>query len=144
MLNITIICSGGGHNKDRYFSDASAEYEKRLGAYAKVKIIEVGEKDGDILAAIPKRAYIVALCINGKQLSSEELSQKLADTELNGYSEIVFIIGASDGFGKSVEDKADFRLSFSKMTFPHRLMRVILLEQLYRAMNIRHGGKYHK
>lgn len=144
MQKITVICSGIGHNKDKYFKEASAEYEKRLGAYAKLTIAEVGESDADILAAIPKRAYVVALCINGRQLSSEELADKLGEIELRGNSDVAFIIGASEGFGKSVEDRADFKLSFSKMTFPHRLMRVILLEQLYRAMNIKNGGKYHK
>lgn len=144
MLNLNIICSGTKNSKDRYFREASAEYEKRLSAYCRIKVSEVGESDEDIIAALPKRSYIVALCISGKQLSSEELASKIDSLEVSGISEITFIIGSSEGFGKKIEDLADFKLSFSKMTFPHRLMRVILLEQLYRAMNINHGGKYHK
>lgn len=144
MLTVNLICSGTGKVKDTYYRQAWAEYEKRLSAYCRLKNIEVGEKDEDILCAIPKRSFVIALCINGKQLSSEELAKKIDDLEVQGNSELTFIIGSSEGFGKAVEDAADFKLSFSKMTFPHRLMRVILLEQLYRAMNINAGGKYHK
>jgi len=144
MLNINLICSGTGKVKDSYYREAWAEYEKRLGAYCKLKCIEVGERDSDILAALPKRSYVIALAVNGKQLSSEELAKKIDSLEVQGNSEITFIIGSSEGYGKSVEEAADLLLSFSKMTFPHRLMRVILLEQLYRAMNINAGGKYHK
>ncbi len=144
MLTVNLICSGTGKVKDTYYRQAWAEYEKRLSAYCRLKNIEVGESDDDILSAIPKRSYVIALCINGKQLSSEELAKKINDIEVQGSSEITLIIGPSEGFGKRVEDAADFKLSFSKMTFPHRLMRVILLEQLYRAMNINAGGKYHK
>lgn len=144
MLNINVICSGTKNTKDSYFRQACAEYEKRLGAYCRIKVTEVGEKDSDIISALPKRSYIIALCISGKQLSSEELADKIEALEVSGVSDITFIIGSSEGFGKSVEEISDFRLSFSKMTFPHRLMRVILLEQLYRAMNINAGGKYHK
>ena len=144
MLTVNLICSGTGKVKDTYYREAWAEYEKRLSAYCKLKNIEVGESDDDIINAIPKRSYVIALCVNGKQLSSEELAKKIEDLEVQGKSEITLIIGPSEGFGKRVEDQADFKLSFSKMTFPHRLMRVILLEQLYRAMNINAGGKYHK
>ncbi len=144
MLNINVICSGTGKVKDSYYREAWQEYEKRLSAYAKFKAIEVGEADADILAAIPKRSYVIALCVKGKQLSSEELSAKIEELEISGHSELTFIIGSSEGFGPAVENAANFKLSFSKMTFPHRLMRVILTEQLYRAMNIKNGGKYHK
>ena len=144
MLTVNLICSGTGKVKDTYYRQAWAEYEKRLGAYCRLKSIEVGEEDDDILSAIPKRSYVIALCINGKQLSSPELAGKIEELEVQGHSEVTFIIGSSRGFGKRVEEAADFKLSFSKMTFPHRLMRVILLEQLYRAMNINAGGKYHK
>lgn len=144
MLTVNLICSGTGKVKDSYYRQAWAEYEKRLSAYCRLKNIEVGERDEDILAAIPKRSHVIALAIAGKQLSSEELAKKIDSLEVAGHSELTFIIGSSEGFGKKVEDAADFLLSFSKMTFPHRLMRVILLEQLYRAMNINAGGKYHK
>ncbi len=144
MLNVTLICSGTGKVKDSYYREAWAEYEKRLGAYCRLRTLEVGEGDDDILCAIPKRSYVIALAVGGKQMSSEELAAKIDTLEVQGHSDITFIIGSSEGFGKRVEDAADFLLSFSRMTFPHRLMRVILLEQLYRAMNINAGGKYHK
>ena len=145
MQNITIICACTGKNKETYYTEAAAEYLKRLSAYAKVRVVEVPENsDSAILSALSPRAYKVALCIAGRQLSSTELADKLDSVASGGYGEIAFVIGGSDGFGKAVEDACDFKLSFSKMTFPHRLMRVILLEQLYRALNINHGGKYHK
>lgn len=144
MLSIDIICAGAGKVKEEYLRAAVAEYEKRISPYAKVRFVEVGESDAEIIAALPPRAYIFALCIGGKQFSSEEFADKFDKIASGGYSKIAFVIGGSDGFGKAVEDKADFRLSFSKMTFPHRLMRVILLEQVYRAFSINHGSKYHK
>lgn len=144
MLNIHIICACTGKNKESYFTEAAAEYAKRIGAYARLKIVETGESDAEILAAVPHGAYRIALCINAPQLSSTELADKLDRVATEGHSTVAFIIGGSDGFGKSVEDCADMRLSFSRMTFPHRLMRVILLEQIYRALNINNGGKYHK
>ncbi len=145
MLNITIICACTGKNKESYYTEAAAEYLKRISAYARIRVVEVPENsDPAILNALPSRAYKVALCVKGGQLSSTELAAKLDSIASGGYGEIAFVIGGSDGFGKAVEDACDFKLSFSKMTFPHRLMRVILLEQLYRALNINHGGKYHK
>lgn len=145
MLNLTLICACTGKNKESYYTEAAAEYLKRISAYARARVVEVEENnDRAILSALPQRAYKVALCIAGKQLSSTELAEKLSSVASQGYSEIAFVIGGSDGFGKAVEDACDLKLSFSKMTFPHRLMRVILLEQLYRALNINHGGKYHK
>lgn len=144
MLNLTVICAGTGKNKESYFSEASAEYAKRIGGYAKLKIAETGESDGEILAAVPHGAYVIALCVDAEQLSSEELAEKLDRLGTSGRSSVCFIIGGSDGFGREVENAADLRLSFSKLTFPHRLMRVILLEQIYRALNINAGGKYHK
>lgn len=144
MVNIDIICAGAGRVREEYLRAAVAEYEKRISPYAKVRFVETGESDGEIIAAIPARAYVYALCIGGRQLSSEELAAQFNKIATEGYSRIAFIIGGSDGFGKAVEDRADFRLSFSKMTFPHRLMRVILLEQVYRAFSINHGSKYHK
>ena len=97
-----------------------------------------------IFDKLPKNAYIVSLCIEGKQQSSTEFSDFLEKTAAGGKSEIVFIIGGSMGICDELKTKSDFKLSFSKMTFPHQLMRVILLEQLYRAFNISGGGKYHK
>ena len=144
MLNIELICACTGKNKESYYTEAAAEYAKRIGAYAKLKITEVGESDREILAAIPPHSYKIALCVNGTQLSSEGLAEKLDRIATQGSSTVCFIIGGSDGFGRAVEDVADMRLSFSKMTFPHRLMRVILLEQIYRALNINAGGNYHK
>ena len=144
MLNIELICACTGKNKESYFSEAAAEYAKRIGGYARLKITEVAETDEAILAALPPRAYKIALCIEGTQLSSPELAEKLDRAAADGHSTVCFVIGGSDGFGKRVEEACDFRLSFSKMTFPHRLMRVILLEQIYRALNINGGGKYHK
>ena len=144
MLNVELICACTGKNKESYYTEAAAEYVKRIGAYAKVRVTEVAESDAAILAAVPAHAYKIALCIDGRQLSSPELAQTLDRLATQGHSTVCFIIGGSDGFGHSVEDACDMKLSFSKMTFPHRLMRVILLEQIYRALNINSGGKYHK
>lgn len=160
MLNITVISVGT--IKEKYLTDALKEYYKRLGAYAKVtdcqlkdehlpdnpapaEIQAAVEREGKrILAAIPKRAYVVALCIEGKQISSEDFAKRIDAIAVDGYSDLVFIIGGSDGLSDEVKRAADWKLSFSPMTFPHQLMRVILAEQLYRAMNILGGGKYHK
>lgn len=160
MINITLITVG--KIKEKYFTDAIAEYSKRLGRYCKLNIIELKDeptpdnpsenerqqvlkKEGArILEKIPKSCYVVPLCIEGKQKTSEELSDFIQKTATDGYNEIVFIIGGSMGICDEVKAKADFKLSFSKMTFPHQLMRVILLEQIYRAFNIADGGKYHK
>ena len=144
MLNIEIICACTGKNKESYYVQAAEEYIKRIGAYAKIRVTETGESDDRILAALPPHSYKIALCVDAEQLSSEELARKLDGLAARGHSNICFIIGGSDGFGGAVEEAADMRLSFSKMTFPHRLMRVILLEQIYRALNINNGGKYHK
>ena len=160
MLTITVLCVGT--IKEKYLADAIKEYVKRLSAYARVNITECREehlpdnpsaallraaveKEGErILDAIPRRAYVCALCIEGKPCSSEAFAQKIDTVSVDGYSDIVFIIGGSDGLSDVVKARADWRLSFSPMTFPHQLMRVILCEQLYRAMNILSGGKYHK
>lgn len=140
MLEIDIVCVG--NLKEDYLRAACAEYEKRMSAYAALKINEL--KDGaPILPALPKRAYKIALCVEGRQLSSEELSELIYDLPCRGYSKICFVIGPFDGLPEEVKRACDMRLSFSKMTFPHQLMRVILLEQIYRAGNIASGGKYH-
>lgn len=160
MLNITIMTVG--KIKEKYFREAIEEYKKRLSRYCKLNIIEVKdeptpdnpsdrekeavlEKEGArIVEKLPKNAYIVALCIEGKMQTSEELADFLQKTATEGYSDIVFIIGGSMGLWEEIKNRADLRISFSKMTFPHQLMRVILLEQIYRGFNISEGGKYHK
>ena len=160
MLNITIMTVG--KIKEKYFREAIEEYKKRLSRYCKLNIIEVKdeptpdnpsdrekaavlEKEGArIVEKLPKNACIVALCIEGKMQTSEELADFLQKTATEGYSDIVFIIGGSMGLWEEIKNRADLRISFSKMTFPHQLMRVILLEQIYRGFNISEGGKYHK
>ncbi len=141
MIEITVVCVG--NLKDKFFVDACAEYEKRLSAFCRLKIVEL--KDGaPIIPHLPPRARKVALCVEGKQMSSEELASYVEKLPNSGISELCFVIGAFDGLSEEVKAKCDLRLSFSKMTFPHRLMRVILLEQIYRAFTIINGGKYHK
>lgn len=159
MQKITVISVGA--DKEKYFTEAANEYIKRLSRYAKTELIilkdepipddpseremqAVLEKEGKkILAAIPEGCLKVALCIEGKQLSSPELSE-LLESAAQSYSGIVFIIGGSLGIDKKVKDICNVKLSFSKLTFPHRLMRVILFEALYRAKTISRGEKYHK
>lgn len=141
MLSVTILCVG--NLKEAYFRQAAAEYEKRLSAFCRLKTVEL-HTEPQILPLLPPRAYKIALCVEGKELSSEELAQRVESVAVDGFGELYFVIGGSDGLPESVKAACDFRLSFSKMTFPHRLMRVILLEQLYRAFSINHGGKYHK
>lgn len=160
MLRIHIVHVGT--IKEKYLTDAVAEYEKRLSAYCSIDNISVKEerlsdkpsaaeiatalkKEGDrILAALPPRAYNIALCVEGKQLSSEKFSEQLSSAANEGFSDVCLIIGGSDGLSDEVKSSCRMRLSISAMTFPHQLMRVILLEQLYRAFNIAAGGKYHK
>ena len=140
MLGITIICVD--KLREAYLREAAAEYEKRMSSYCRLKTIEV-TGDSEIVSVLPLRAYKIALCIEGRQLSSEEFAEKIEDIKIRGYSEIAVIIGGTNGMSEAVNSKCDLRLSFSRMTFPHPLMRVILLEQLYRALNIGAGGKYH-
>lgn len=160
MLNVTLICPG--KLKESYLREAVDEYVKRLGAYCKLNIITLTPERLDdspsellikaalekeaaaILSKIPQNAFVIALCVEGKMLSSEELSEKLSGVPLSGKSDVYFIIGSSYGLSPGIKERADLRLSFSKMTFPHQLMRVMLLEQLYRAFQISAGGKYHK
>ena len=159
MLQINILYVG--NIKDKFFQDAVSEYEKRLSGFCKLKNMELKEekpkdesdteialvikKEGDrLLEAIPPKSYKIALCVEGKELSSEELAERISDIPLSGYSEITFIIGGAFGMDERVKKAADFRLSISKMTFTHRMMRVILIEQIYRALNIASGGHYHK
>lgn len=160
MLNLTVACVGT--LKERYLRDAAAEYAKRLSPYCKLNIVEVNEarvpenpylaqinsalaEEGSrLLAKIPSGAYVITLCIEGDTLSSEELGQRLNKITVNGASHIVMVIGGSWGLSPEVKKRADFRLSLSRMTFPHQLTRVMLLEQTYRAFQINLGGKYHK
>lgn len=141
MLTVTILCSGT--LKESYLREACAEYQKRLSAYCISKIVEL--KDGAPYAPhLPKKAYKIALCVEGKEVSSEQLSEILSEVPVRGYSEVCFIIGAFDGLPEEIKRACDLRLSFSRLTFPHQLMRVILLEQIYRGFNIAAGGHYHK
>ena len=159
-MKITLITVG--KIKEKYFTDAIAEYAKRLSRYCKLEIVEVAdektpdgasealenqikEKEGErILSKVPDSAYVVALAIEGKQLDSEELAEKMEKLNVSGISHLVFIIGGSLGLTPKVLNRADFKLSFSKMTFPHQLMRVVLLEQIYRSFRIRNNEPYHK
>ena len=159
-MKITLITVG--KIKEKYLKDAIAEYSKRLGKYCKLEIVEVAdEKTPDnasevvedsirskeaerILKYVKDDAYVVTLEINGKQLTSEELADKIEKLGVQGTSHITFIIGGSIGLGKEVLAKSNYALSFSKMTFPHQLMRVILLEQIYRSYRIINGEPYHK
>ena len=158
---ITVKFITVGNLKESYLREALAEYQKRLSAYARTEILELKEyrlpdnpspaeintaleREADaILAAIPPRAYTVALCVEGKQLSSEALAEKLSAV-MQQSGELVLIIGSSHGLAPRVKAAADFKLSVSALTFPHQLMRVLLLETVYRSLSILHGGKYHK
>lgn len=160
MLSITVLAVG--RLKDRFYEDAAAEYLKRLSSYAKTKVVEIPaaalpetpsgaeissalEKEGqEILKRIPAGAKAVALVIEGTLFSSEDLAALLQKSAVSGVSHIVFIIGGSYGLSETVKRRADVRLSMSKMTFPHRLARVMLLEQVYRACKINRGETYHK
>lgn len=159
MLNVNIICVG--NLKEKFFTDALSEYKKRLGRYCKFEVVELPEekiadnvtqsqidktlkKEGEkILSKIGKSDFVVAMCIEGKQLSSEELSKKIEDISLTN-STVNFVIGGSWGLSDDVKKRADMRLSVSKMTFPHQLFRVMLAEQIYRAFSINANAKYHK
>lgn len=159
-MKITVI--GVGKLKEKYLVAAIDEYSKRLSRYCSLEIIElpdektpdnasenmevqIKEKEGErILKSIKEGAYVIALAIEGKMMSSEELSAKIDQIGVMGKSHIVFIIGGSLGLSKEVLNRADFLWSFSKLTFPHQLMRVMLLEQIYRGYRIIAGEPYHK
>lgn len=150
-----------GTLKEQYLRDAAAEYEKRLSAFCKIQIVQLKEEklsdsptDGEIekalereaekvMAEIPPRAYKIAMCVEGKQLSSEELAEKLGEIS-EKYGDVCFIIGSSHGLSDKVKKACDARISVSRLTFPHQLMRVLLLEAVYRGFNILKGTKYHK
>ena len=159
-MKITVIAVG--KIKEKFYTDAIAEYSKRLSRYCKLEIIQVAdektpdgaseaqerqikEKEGSrILAQIKDGAYVIALAVQGTMLSSEQLASKLNKLGVDGQSQIVLIIGGSLGLSDEVLKRADYHLSFSPMTFPHQLMRVILLEQIYRSYRIISGEPYHK
>ena len=143
MLNVNIICHGT--LKERYLRDAVLEYSKRLGAYCRLNIFEAKDDAGlEELVASKSKDYRIALCIEGEMPDSVGLAKILAQTPLKGYSSMSFVIGGSDGIPERIKAMCDSRMSFSRMTFPHQLMRVILLEQIYRGFNINNNGKYHK
>ena len=148
MLRIQLICVG--KLKESFYIDACDEYDKRLRRYCaleRVELPETGdlERDGAaVLAKIPAGAFVIAMCVEGKLCSSEELAELLSEQALQGRSRVSVLIGGSDGLSDAVKKAADLRLSMSRMTFPHRLARVMICEQLYRAMSISHGTKYHK
>lgn len=159
-MNIQIICIG--KLKEKYWQEAIAEYAKRLSGYCTLEITELKEtplpanpspadeekvklmEGRDILKALKDSSYAVSLEIKGKKLTSESLSDKIESLGIEGKSNIAFIIGGSLGLSEEVSRRADFKLSFSDMTFPHQMMRVILLEQIYRSFKIMRNETYHK
>ncbi|MBR0277672.1 MAG: 23S rRNA (pseudouridine(1915)-N(3))-methyltransferase RlmH [Clostridia bacterium] len=150
MLTIEIIAVG--KIKEKYLSDTIAEYSKRLGRYCNFKITQVLDfpddeneikREADLI--LPKISGVcVPLCVEGKQLSSEDFAKLISSFAISGTSHICFVIGGSNGLDNRIKDMGNFKLSFSKMTFPHQIMRVILSEQIYRAFKIINNEKYHK
>ena len=159
-MKITVLCVG--KVKEKFFTDAIKEYSKRLSRYCKLEIVEVADEktpDGAselVVSQIKEKeaermekylqdsAYVIALAIEGKKLTSEKLAEKIDSLGISGTSHLVFLIGGSLGMSDRLLKRADYLLSFSDMTFPHQLMRVILLEQIYRSYRIIHGEPYHK
>lgn len=159
-MKITLITVG--KIKEKFYTEALAEYAKRLSRYCRLEIVQVADektpdkaseleeqqikkREGErILAQIRDGSYVIALAIEGKMLDSEELASKIGQLGVGGTSQITFVIGGSLGLSDAVLKRADYQLSFSKMTFPHQLMRVILLEQIYRSYRIIAGEPYHK
>ena len=159
-MKISVIAVG--KIKEKYLKDAVTEYSKRLSRYCKLEIIEAADektpdhasvavedairaKEGErLLKHIRDDMYVITLEIGGKMLTSEEFAEKIETLGVQGKSSIAFVIGGSIGLGKEVLNRSDFALSFSKMTFPHQLMRVVLLEQVYRGYRIVNGEPYHK
>ena len=160
MIDITLITMG--KLKEKFYISAAEEYAKRLGAYCRFNLLELPEqrlpenpspaeisagldKEAElILSKIPKGAWLCVFTPEGKELSSEQFAQKLSEVKISGKSAACFLIGSSFGMAQKIKDKADFRLSMGKMTFPHHLARIMVLEQLYRAEAIQAGSKYHK
>lgn len=158
MLNIKIITIG--KLKEKYLREAANEYLKRLKRFVNINIIELDEyklsdnpSEKEIEKALEAEGYqilknasgiIITMCIEGSQLSSIGLAEKLQKIPINGQSTVSFIIGSSHGLSEKIKSKSDLKLSMSEMTFPHQLARIMLLEQIYRAFQINNGGKYHK
>ena len=159
-MKITIVCVG--KIKEKFYMDAVQEYQKRLGRYCSLEIVEVADektkeeaadneinlvknREGErILKKVRDDGYVIALAIDGVSLDSVELSEKIARLGVHGISRIYFVIGGSLGLSDAVLQRADYKLSFSRMTFPHQLMRVILVEQIYRSYRIMNHEPYHK
>ena len=160
MQRVTVLCVG--KLKEKFYIDAAAEYVKRLQRHCKLELIELPEQrlpddpspaeiqkalrtEGDaIRERLPKGGAVIALCIEGRPCSSEELSRRIIDFGVQGKTQITFLIGGSVGLDEGIKKQADWRLSMSPMTFPHHMARIMLLEQIYRAYQIAAGTKYHK
>ena len=160
MLNVKFICVG--RMRERFYLDAFAEYQKRMSAYCRLELTEPTEQRlperpsqaeidaalekeaAEILRAIPSDAYVVALCVEGRQFPSEYMAQLVEERENSGKPKLCFVVGGSYGLSETVKKRADLRMSMSKMTFPHHLARIMLAEQLYRGYKIREGSRYHK
>ena len=160
MFSITLLCMG--KLKEKFYTAAAEEYSKRLRAFADFRIVELPEyrlpeepspaeiqkalqtEGAAIRERLPRGGAVVALCIEGKPCSSEELSRRIIDFGVQGKTQITFLIGGSVGLDESIKKQADWRLSMSPMTFPHHMARIMLLEQIYRAYQIAAGTKYHK
>ena len=160
MQKVTILCVG--KMKEKFYIDAASEYVKRLGRHCKLEILELPEQrlsdtpsQAEIDAALareaaaisekmPKGGAVIAMCIEGKLMGSEDLAQRFSRFALEGKSQLTFLIGGSVGLHPSIKAQADLKLSMSPMTFPHHLARVMLLEQIYRGYQILEGSRYHK
>ena len=161
MINVTLITMG--KVQKGFLTDGCNEYIKRLRTMCDFKLVEIEDEplpeknlnqtfidkalekeSGKIISAIPKQSYVIAMCIEGKQLASEDFAKLFNQKAVEGYSNICLIIGSSHGLSEKVKARRDLRMSFSKMTFPHQLFRLMALEQIYRACSINAGTKYHK
>ncbi len=150
MMNIKVLAVG--KLKEKYWRDALAEYEKRLSGYCVFSVEEIKEAPGDdvvaegkdILKKIRDDEYVIAMEIDGKQIDSREFADLIEGLGVRGKSRLTFVIGGSEGLSDQALARADERISFSSMTFPHQMFRVMLAEQIYRAFKIARGGKYHK
>ena len=160
MQRVTVLCVG--KLKEKFYINAAAEYVKRLQRHCKLELIELPEQrlpddpspaeiqkalraEGDaIREKLPKGGAVIALCIEGKPCSSQELSRRMADLAVQGKTQLTFLIGGSVGLDEDLKRRADWRLSMSPMTFPHHMARIMLLEQIYRAYQINSGSRYHK
>lgn len=149
-MNIKVVCVG--KLKEKYWTGAIDEYSKRLKSYCKLDIVELKESPRDdvnaegeaILGKISKDEYVITLEIKGKALTSEKLADKINNLAIDGKSDVTFVIGGSEGLSQAVMDRSNFALSFSAMTFPHQMIRVFLLEQIYRSFKIIKNEPYHK